>query len=986
MKKIWEADELAEFWSLSFEEIEQLKTKPSRNHLGFCLQLKYYQNTGLFPQQRTDIPEAAIQYLCDQLECQIDELSDYDWKGRTCRRHRLEILSFLKIRKANKEDLERFSKWLISDIYPTDPDGKHVYNHAIDWFLKNQLECPASKELSRLINSAARRYEEELFQLIEASILPETKSKIDALLSDQAEVSFSDLKADPGRIGLESVLKEVEKLKFSRSLNISLFPIKKIQPKTIQRYRNRLAAESAWEVNRHPEHVKYTLVILFCYIRQREITDGLVELLIQIIHRITVRAERKVVKELLKDFKKIHGKHNLLFKIAEAVIANPEGTVKEVVYPIAGEETLNNLLKEYKSQGPAYQYHVHTIIRSSYSHHYRRMLPKILETLTFCSNNQMHKPVIDALDWIKKHRDSRKPFYTIDESIPLSGAIQSKWREVIVEKDNKGVERINRINYEIYVLQTLREQLRCKEIWVEGADKYQNPDNDLPSDFNEKRDYYYQLLEKDKSAEKFISQLKEDMQTALRKLNSNIPNNRKVRLLPQRKNKICLTPIEAQPEPINISHLKREILSRWPMTELLDILKETDLRINLTEYFQSSASREKIPKEELQKRLLLCLYGMGTNIGLKRVIDSRQEITYKELLQVRRKYIQKANIRQAISKVVNAIFYVRNPEIWGEGTTSCASDSKKFGSWDQNLLTEWHIRYGGRGVMIYWHVEKKSTCIYSQLKRCSSSEVASMIEGVLRHCTEMSIDKQYVDSHGQSEVAFAFCHLLGFHLMPRLKAIGIQKLYRPVSSTVEDYDNLLPIMTRPINWDLIYKQYDEMIKYTVALKQGIADPEAILRRFTKNNIQHPTYKALAELGKAVKTLFLCEYLGEESLRREIHEGLNVVENWNSANSFIFYGKSGEVATNRLEDQELSVLALHLLQNCLVYVNTLMIQQITTENAWLPRLTQEDYRALSPLIYGHVNPYGRHNLDMEFRLPINEMSQSATVARRKNEFN
>ena len=59
--------------------------------------------------------------------------------------------------------------------------------------------------------------------------------------------------------------------------------------------------------------------------------------------------------------------------------------------------------------------------------------------------------------------------------------------------------------------------------------------------------------------------------------------------------------------------------------------------------------------------------------------------------------------------------------------------------------------------MIYWHVERKSLCIHSQLKSPSSSEVAAMIEGVIRHCTEMSIDRQYIDSHGQSEVAFAFC-------------------------------------------------------------------------------------------------------------------------------------------------------------------------------------------------------------------------------------
>src|SRR3954464_8077248 len=81
------------------------------------------------------------------------------------------------------------------------------------------------------------------------------------------------------------------------------------------------------------------------------------------------------------------------------------------------------------------------------------------------------------------------------------------------------------------------------------------------------------------------------------------------------------------------------------------------------------------------------------------------------------------------------------PGIWGESTTACAADSKQFGAWDQNLMTEWHVRYGGRGVMIYWHVERRSTCIYSQLKTPSSSEVAAMIEGVLRHCTEMEVQK-----------------------------------------------------------------------------------------------------------------------------------------------------------------------------------------------------------------------------------------------------
>ena len=315
----------------------------------------------------------------------------------------------------------------------------------------------------------------------------------------------------------------------------------------------------------------------------------------------------------------------------------------------------------------------------------------------------------------------------------------------------------------------------------------------------------------------------------------------------------------------------------------------------------------------------------------------RSGVTYKDLAYVRRRYIGVDALRRAIAIVTNGTLHARNPAIWGDGTTACASDSKHFGAWDQNLTTQWHVRYGGRGIMIYWHVERKSLCIHSQLKSPSSSEVASMIEGVIHHCTEMEVDRQYVDSHGQSTVAFAFCRLLGFQLMPRLKAIHAQKLYRPEAGQADAYTHLQLVLTKPIDWELVHQQYDQMVKYTTALRLGTAETEAILRRFTRTNVQHPTYKAFAELGKASKTIFLCRYLHSEALRRENHE--------------------------------VSMLALHLLQNCMVYINTLMLQQVLAQPNWVDKLTPRDLRALTPLIWEHVNPYGRFELDMNARLPL-----------------
>ena len=86
----------------------------------------------------------------------------------------------------------------------------------------------------------------------------------------------------------------------------------------------------------------------------------------------------------------------------------------------------------------------------------------------------------------------------------------------------------------------------------------------------------------------------------------------------------------------------------------------------------------------------------------------------------------------------------------------------------------------------------------------------------------------------------------------------------------------------------------------------------------------------------------------------------------SATDFVFFARRGGMVSNRAEDHEISMLALHLIQNCMVYINTLMIQKVLAQPHWHGRLTPRDYAALTPLIWEHVNPYGRFDLDMNAR--------------------
>jgi len=973
----------ADPWIVTAADHTVIAAKYQSGRLSFAILLLFFRANGRFPRLANEISPGTIEALARALEVDGQTPEAFIGTTRTLERHRAEIRALFGFREVTVADATMLLEWVRDQVAAS--GGVHDQLTAVLQKRCHELaiEPPSAERVDRIVRGAIHAHEERFYANICARLDAAVRGRLDALLqpADPANASSAEdgsgtapalllrLLGDPGRPSLAGMQDGLEKLKMIRKIALPPDLFDRVSTRELEGYRQRVAVEAPYELRRHPTRARLTWLAAFVHLRGRNLTDDLVDLLIATIHHIGARAERKVDRELLEDLRRVSGKQNLLFKLAQAALDHPDGIVCEVVFPVVEEQTLRDLVKEWNATGPTYRVTLRTVIRNSYKSHYRRLIPQILAALEFRSNNELHRPVILALELVKRYADTKLHDFPPEEDVPIEGVVRGLWRDAVVEKDPQGRPRVNRITYEICVLEALRERLRCKEIWVVGANRYRNPDEDLPADFDAQRQSYYQALNLPLAPERFIVGLQNEMREALRTFDAGLPANAQVRITSKDDGWITLTPLDARPEPTNLTALKAEVSATWPMTSLLDMVKETDLRLNFTEALKSPTAYESMDRALLRPRLLYCLHGLGTNAGLLRIAGLRSGVTYADLAYVRRRYVGVEALRRAIAIVTNGTLHARHAAIWGDGTTACASDSKHFGAWDQNLTTQWHIRYGGRGIMIYWHVERKSLCIHSQLKAPSSSEVAAMIEGVIHHCTEMEIDRQYVDSHGQSTVAFAFCRLLGFTLLPRLKAIHSQKLYRPDTGQPDAYQHLQLVLTKPIDWELIRQQYDEMVKYTTALRLGTAETEAILRRFTRTNVQHPTYKGFVELGRAIKTIFLCRYLHSEALRREIHEGLNVIEQWNGANDFVFFARRGELASNRREDHEVSMLALHLLQNCMVYINTLMLQRVLAQPHWNGKLTPRDLSALTPLIWEHVNPYGRFELDMNVRLPL-----------------
>jgi hypothetical protein len=467
-------------------DLALVMTKHHGSRLGFAVLLAFFRDRGRFPRTAGEIDPSVVEELARQLAVAAPPGFAPILAGRTAERHRAEIRALAGFREASVADAALLEGWLRGQVAAVGAVSDQLAALLQTRCRELSIEPPTADRIDRIVRTAIHAHDDQFCTGILGRLVPAARERLEALLrpaGNESEDPPPDqsagmvpalllwLRGDPGKPSLASVQDALAKLELIRGIGLPADLFDGVLPHELERYRRRVTAEAPYELRRHPEAARLTWLAAFGHLHGRMLTDDLADLLIETIHHIGARAERRVERELLDDLKRVSGKQNLLFDLAGAAIEQPDGIGRDVVFPVVSEQTLRDLVREAKATGPSYRTTLRTVIRNSYKGHYRRMVPEILERLEFRSNNAHHRPVIEALDLLKRYAGTRLQTFPVEEVVPINGIVQGLWREAVVEKDAKGRPRVNRITYEICVLEALRDKLRCKEVWVVGANR-----------------------------------------------------------------------------------------------------------------------------------------------------------------------------------------------------------------------------------------------------------------------------------------------------------------------------------------------------------------------------------------------------------------------------------------------------------------------------------------------------------------------------------
>ncbi len=375
---------------------------------------------------------------------------------------------------------------------------------------------------------------------------------------------------------------------------------------------------------------------------------------------------------------------------------------------------------------------------------HRGVLFKLVRSLQIGSTTQ-DRTVVAALDFLLEHEHRRGEWLPAEIGLDLAS---EQWRRTVLVHREEGYA-LNRRHLEVCVFSHLAAELRTGDLYVAGSEEFADyREQLLPwAECESMLVDYCRELGLESSSDGFVEQLHDWLARTAQIVDRGYPENGQVVIAERGEPVLKRLPRKEKPQGLQV--LEAQLSERMPERNLLDILCDVEHWTGWTRHFGPlSGSDPKL--DQARERYIITTFGYGCNLGPTQTArHTRGLVTPHMLGFVNRRHITTQKLEAAIRDIINSYNRVRLPKLWGTGKVA-AADGTKLELYTENLLSEYHVRYGGYGGIAYHHVSDTYVALFTHFISCGVWEAVYIIDGLLKNTSDLQPDSLHADTQGQS--------------------------------------------------------------------------------------------------------------------------------------------------------------------------------------------------------------------------------------------
>lgn len=929
------------------------------------LQLKLMQRLG-YSVPLAGVPLVITAHVCRKLKLPRPTqkaLSRYDSSAEYSR-HRKLVIKTLGMQDLDK-DAMRWITHRAESAASTKQELADIINVVLEELTKQRYVLPGFTVLLRIARSAREAVNQGIYKRTVAALDATTKQRLDALLDSHENKSDWDrLKREPKQPTTREIASFLQHIRWltaqaERLPNFDGVATTKLAQLTLES-----RALDASQMKALTPQKRYTLATLLLRSGLRQATDDVAEIFVKTMRKLDNDAEKSLKAYQLEHTRQVERLVSQYRDVLTAYQQESSDSKRGMAVGQALQDEPLKLIAECDEHLAYEDNNYFPFMLRPYSMK-RVLLFECLDVLQPLPT-YVDRPFALALSWVLEHRNSHKehlrPVCKADGSELKLRWLPDKWHRMIVATDTDGNPQVHRKYLELAVFTRIFEELRSGDLYVPHSDQYDDYRAHLmeAQAFQAERPLYAELVGLPADGATFTEQLRQRLSALAEEVDRNFPENDSVTWGP---NGLIIRKVEKREPPFQLAALDQALNDALGLHSIIDVLTETEKWLDLHKLFRPLSGYES-KLEDPQARFIATLFCYGCNMGASQTARSLKGLSRKQVAWLNLHHVTEERLDQAIVKVINAYKRFALPGYWGAGKRA-AADGTKWSMYEKNLMSEYHIRYGGYGGIGYYHVSDTYIALFSHFIPCGVYEAIYILDGLIRNQSDIKPDILHGDTQAQSTPVFALAHLLGIQLMPRIRNIKDLVFFKPGKDA--RYQNIQSLFTgSSIDWDLIARHYDDMLRVAVSIKAGMITPSMLLRRLGSASRKNKLYFAFRELGRVIRTQFLLRYISDPELRRTIHAETNKTEEFHQFAGWAFFGGEGIMAENVRHEQRKVVKYNHLVANMIILNNVHRMSKVLKDmqDKGTYAITEELLAGLSPYRMSHINRYGDYLMDLE----------------------